>query len=347
MKRNRLLIKREGRLIKSNTISKTSSRNHPPLVGFCRSLLYYIQWDFWRDFITGLGAEIVLSPPTSQTMLTEGLTIAVDDTCLPVKAFYGHVNWLMDKVDYLLVPRLVSLKKHTFICPKFMGLPDMMRASVTDPPPVIAPKIDANQSAREERRSLVEAAEAMGFSSRDAQNSLRRAGSPHERSCRFLSSKVEDQIASGSGRTSKPKLKLGVLGHPYLLADDTVSANLMGLLLDMGVEPICVDAVEQKILMNYLEDLPKRVFWSEGGRLLAAARYFSRRDDIDGIIQVNAFGCGTDSLLGEEAQRRVDQEGDCPLLSVSLDEHSGKAGLLTRLEAFCDMVERNKRHTGT
>jgi predicted nucleotide-binding protein (sugar kinase/HSP70/actin superfamily) len=29
-----------------------------------------------------------------------------------------------------------------------------------------------------------------------------------------------------------------------------------------------------------------------------------------------------------------------PMLTVTLDEHSGEAGLVTRLEAFVDMLER-------
>ena len=32
-----------------------------------------------------------------------------------------------------------------------------------------------------------------------------------------------------------------------------------------------------------------------------------------------------------------------PLLNLSIDEHTGEAGFVTRLEAFCDMLFRNKR----
>ena len=32
-----------------------------------------------------------------------------------------------------------------------------------------------------------------------------------------------------------------------------------------------------------------------------------------------------------------------PLLHLSIDEHTGEAGFVTRLEAFCDMLFRNKR----
>ncbi len=327
-----------------SAVSRNADGVSVPRVGFCRALLYHIQWDFWKEYLDGLGAEIVLSPPTSKEMLSDGLKLAVDDTCLPVKAFYGHAQWLTtEAVDFMLVPRLVSLEKHTYICPKFMGLPDMIRTAVAGPPPVIDPKIDIRQSALRQRASLMNAASDMGFSPRSAREAIQQAGSPYRRKMRTMSSRVKPALKCGHSSSKQSAMKMAVLGHPYLLADDVTSAGLMWALADMDVKPVTLESVDDEILQEYLQDLPKKVFWSEGGRLLAAARHFSRRDDIDGIIQVNAFGCGSDSLLGEEAQRRVRQEGSCPILSVSLDEHSGEAGLLTRLEAFCDMVKRKKQ----
>ena len=32
-----------------------------------------------------------------------------------------------------------------------------------------------------------------------------------------------------------------------------------------------------------------------------------------------------------------------PLLNLTIDEHTGEAGFVTRLEAFCDMLYRKKR----
>lgn len=323
-------------------VSRETDGSSVPRVGFCRALLYYIQWDFWKEYLNTLGAEVVLSPPTTKEIMSDGLKLAVDDTCLPVKAFFGHARWLTaEAVDFLFVPRIVSVQKHTYICPKFMGLPDMIRTAVAGPPPVIDPKVDAHQSGLSQRASLMKAATTMGFSRRDARAAIGQAGCPQQRHVRSLSPRV--RMALKGGESGDSRLKLAVLGHPYLLADDVTSAGLMWSLLDMKVDVVTVGSVEDRLLRKYLEDLPKKIFWSEGGRLLAAARYFSRQDDIDGIIQVNAFGCGTDSLLGEEAQRRVKKESDCPILSISLDEHSGEAGLLTRLEAFCDMVKRKKR----
>ena len=62
---------------------------------------------------------------------------------------------------------------------------------------------------------------------------------------------------------------------------------------------------------------------------------------IDGIITLNAFGCGPDSLMVERITRRAKQFNK-PLLTLTIDEQTGEAGFVTRLEAFVDMLYRKK-----
>jgi predicted nucleotide-binding protein (sugar kinase/HSP70/actin superfamily) len=63
---------------------------------------------------------------------------------------------------------------------------------------------------------------------------------------------------------------------------------------------------------------------------------------VDGLVAAIAFGCAPDSglapVLAQEAQR-----AGIPMLTLTLDEQSGEAGLMTRLEAFVDMVVLRKQ----
>ena len=36
-------------------------------------------------------------------------------------------------------------------------------------------------------------------------------------------------------------------------------------------------------------------------------------------------------------------EKNLPMMYLTIDEHTGEAGFITRIEAFCDMLYRNKR----
>ena len=57
-------------------------------------------------------------------------------------------------------------------------------------------------------------------------------------------------------------------------------------------------------------------------------------------MHISNFGCGPDSFI-EHFYRHI--MGDKPLLMLELDEHSAVAGMLTRLEAFRNVVKNTHR----
>ena len=64
--------------------------------------------------------------------------------------------------------------------------------------------------------------------------------------------------------------------------------------------------------------------------------------DIDGMIHLTAFGCGPDSIIGKMME--IDcEESNVPFMTVRVDEHTGDNHIMTRLEAFTDMIKMSKR----
>jgi predicted nucleotide-binding protein (sugar kinase/HSP70/actin superfamily) len=66
------------------------------------------------------------------------------------------------------------------------------------------------------------------------------------------------------------------------------------------------------------------------------------REGIDGLIHLAPFSC-TPEIVAVSGLSRMARDHDVPLLTLSFDEHSGEAGLVTRLEAFVDVLERRSR----
>jgi len=62
---------------------------------------------------------------------------------------------------------------------------------------------------------------------------------------------------------------------------------------------------------------------------------------VDGIIHITAFGCGPDSFLSRLMELESDATG-IPFMIIRIDEHTGENHLLTRIEAFVDMIKRKK-----
>jgi hypothetical protein len=107
-------------------------------IGVPRALDHYAHFPLVRELLVGLGFGCVVSEPTNRAVVDAGTSYTVSDACIPVKIFHGHVESLFGRCDALYLPRLVKLRrlKHdgrsfreTF-CPKFIGLPDIVRNSM-------------------------------------------------------------------------------------------------------------------------------------------------------------------------------------------------------------------------
>ncbi len=62
-----------------------------------------------------------------------------------MRVFCGHVISLTHKCDYLFIPSIQSLEAKVYNCPKFVGLPDLIKANVPESPFILAPDIDVNK----------------------------------------------------------------------------------------------------------------------------------------------------------------------------------------------------------
>ncbi len=66
------------------------------------------------------------------------------------------------------------------------------------------------------------------------------------------------------------------------------------------------------------------------------------RQGFDGIIHVKSFGC-TPEMDAVPILQNISRDYHIPVLYLSYDTQNSDTGLDTRLEAFCDMLERKKR----
>ena len=91
---------------------------------------------FFENFFFGLGADIINSENTNKRILNLGVKHCVDEACLPVKIYHGHVASIKDQCDFLVIPRIMQIHNYEYICPKFCGLPEMIMHSIPNIPPV-------------------------------------------------------------------------------------------------------------------------------------------------------------------------------------------------------------------
>lgn len=318
----------------------------------------------WHRFLTELGAEVVLSPKTDCAILAAGAALAPSEICLPVKACLGHYLWLRDKCDLLMIPRLVCRRQNgnlRFGCPKALCLPDFVKALVPGLPPIAELCVDEQKQT--ELSSFTDFAQELGGNHRSvrayyaamraqtqAVNLLRSSGEIDE-------SWFQDETASKirlQNDSACDNLRIGVIGHPYLLFDQGLSLNLPALLRSLGVTAeyptqtpvgtVFPEPVKARAICWYYEQELLAAAWhllGEKGRCRDVADSKSQAE-VDGLLLVSSFSCGTSAVTNEVINREFVHRG-VPMLTILLDEHSAETGLVTRLEAFVDLMRHRIR----
>lgn len=319
-------------------------------VGIPRALLYYRFYPLWKTFFTELGAEVVVSEPTTQEIFRKGLKKFVGDTCLPMKLVFGHVLTLADKVDYLFIPRVVSIEKNACLCPHFAGLPDVLRAIMPDLPPIIDTHFNVRKRGTT-MKSIYEAGKRFNKNPVRVYRAYQKAQKEYQK---FLG-RIRDGITSQEAiqafdgkevpllKKREDGLNIALVGNPYTTYDPFSSLNLIQRLKEMGARIYTSEMIPDEIIEEKVGALSKRIYWTFGKETVGAAFHFLDSSEIDGLIYIISFECGPDSLLKEIVDERARKSKKVAYMSLVIDEHTSETGMDTRLDAFIEMIKRTKQ----
>jgi predicted nucleotide-binding protein (sugar kinase/HSP70/actin superfamily) len=137
-------------------------------------------------------------------------------------------------------------------------------------------------------------------------------------------------------------LRVAFIGHSYNLFDTDINKDLLTLTKKLGMEIMTSDSLSEKEIDRGVSDLSKEIYWSSGREIVGSLFHFLS-GGVNGVIFLTSFKCGIDALLQEFIKRSLKVRGSSiPLLILSFDEHTGREGLTTRLEAFRDVMEMKK-----
>ena len=289
-------------------------------VGIPKALLYFKYHTFARAFFETLGARVVVSPDTNKAILDAGTRLAADEACLPVKVFHGHAAWLAGRCDFLLVPRFMRMEKGKSICPMFCGLPDMVQSAIPGLPPLIDAPV---WSLQKPDKWAMEAGREI------ADKQMIRAA--------LYAAQHEQQARRPEQPAEKSAHRVALIGHTYNLQDRFVNMDLLRKLSRLNIDTVTEEDVAEADISREASRLFKAPFWYFARRYYGATAHLCAAGAVDGVLYVSAFSCGVDSVVAELARQAA---GDVPFMVLKLDEHTGQAGLDTRLEAFADMLER-------
>jgi predicted nucleotide-binding protein (sugar kinase/HSP70/actin superfamily) len=277
----------------------------------------------------------VLTPPTTSEISSAGIEAMTAETCYPVKVSHGHVQALTGKTKYLFLPSMVNMRtpkesETGFYCPLIQGNQFMVREALgldkrTLLSPIVHLKYDTPTLALELGRHL---SKKLGRGQSQIRQALEYA---LERQNAFVKEMYQKGREIMDGHDPGGPLVV-VTGRPYNLYDGRLNLRLGQNLAKIGMAAIPMDFVDVSSID--LEDFPS-MYWGLGAQILKTATVIEGRDNYFGLHITN-FSCGADSFV-EHFYKYV--MGDKPYLILELDEHSAVAGVMTRLEAYKNVIE--------
>lgn len=343
------------------------------VIGIPRGLLYYYYFPFWLKLFSELKLTLVISDKTSRELLDKGVKKSLSEICVPIKIIIGHIlNLDQKKVDYIFLPRFKSIRKNAVFCPKFLGLPDIINHSLSGlKAEIIADQIESENDDISKFSNHRDLARAFNISKKEMKQALKKAADFWQRYRKLLFEgyliddfvDIEDvdvleKIFSEFEQNSKlPQSKskiikyqgneeiidIAVIGYVYNVFDHYINMDIINKLQEMGVRVHTFSMVEHSDIEKELSKLRKPMFWEFTNKLYGAAEHYFKDENIDGVIHLTAFGCGPDSILGQILEIDAKNYKNA-FMTLRIDEQTGESHILTRIEAFIDLLRLKKEN---
>jgi predicted nucleotide-binding protein (sugar kinase/HSP70/actin superfamily) len=318
------------------------------IIGIPRSLFYYYYFPFCRTFFESLGCKIISSDKTNKEIMQESLDNSINELCIPLKLLTGHVyNLLKKKVDYIFLPYIITPDKKTYICPKLIASPDIIKSNI-DNIKLITGEIDMNNFYSSLLVTLKEIMSKIDSNPVKIYSAYKSAEKEQKKFNRDVKKGyIYEEIISDINkkrkkrRNDKQKITIAIIAHTYILNDNYLNGDIINKLRNMNLQIKNSDMLEEKTIEKEILNFEKRPHWTLGNRVLGSALHYLKKDYIRGIIYITPFGCSSDSFIKEFIDAK--NKDSKPFMTLTIDEQTGDAGMITRIEAFIDMIKRKEK----
>lgn len=300
-------------------------------IGIPRALLYHKHHKFWTTFFDEIGVDYIVSPETDKQIVANGSNRAIDEACLPSKIMLGQVEWLLDKCDYIFVPRQKYWLNYE-MCTKFWALPDLVNTTFRDKNVKLLYYDIYDRKVYRERKAVYKMGKYLGIKRSQIKYAYIIAKQA-QMNYDMLREQKQNAILENSDKT-----KILIVAHSYCVGDKYIGEPIINAVKALGCEPIIADYVGEREGIRASLGVTTTMQWPYNRQLVGAVELL--KDKVDGIILVTAFPCGTDSMMDELLVRTYK---DKPMITLTVDAQSGTAGMETRLESFVDIIELKKQ----
>ena len=171
-----------------------------------------------------------------------------------------------------------------------------------------------------------------------------------------LINKTEKELSNVKLLKNFEPIKIGIIGEIYTIIEPFVNLEIerklgqLGVLVDKSLTPTKwlehhvmnyplgskYENTKYKLAKPYLETL----VGGHGRETIGSAIYYKNMG-YDGAIQILPLNCMPE-IVAKSILKNVSEDLDFPIMTLVVDEMTGEAGYITRLEAFVDLVSKRR-----
>lgn len=313
-------------------------------IGIPRGLLFNDFSPLFIPFFKYLGIETVVSDETNRKIINRGLEIVPEEYCFPTKVAYGHVDNLLKKdVDFIFIPQIantgepIGSYKYSVTCPWTQTAPDLMKSAPKlieegfNSEMLISPSLFFDWGLNHIEDQMKKAVAKMGYSTKNVRAALQEGLINKKRFDKKIEEKTKE-VFDFIKKYKKNEPAFLVMARPYTAYDANVNNDIINKILDAGYLAIPLELAPIGSI-DISTQMPK-MYWIQGQKKLTAIELLNKNKNLFGI-DITYFACGPDTQINQQMRCRTKK----PFLTVEMDEHTGDAGIDTRLQAFFNTVK--------
>ena len=308
---------------------------HDFTIGIPHGLHLFEDYEFWVYFFSSLGIKVITSSELKDPVKS-GKMVANAEFCAPVVALHGHIQYLMDKADYIFLPFYFEEKseqkdRRRQHCYYTQFAPSIISCILDfDKKRIISPIIKYLYTNFHTKLELYKSLKKI---SSDFLFSFFDISAAYDSAVKFKENNQLNQKALYRQYKSKGSdINVILLGRPYTVLSKTMNNNIPQLFENLGIKTFFQDMLDFETRdFSQIDPLLKEIHWKYVAQILQAAYIVATSDHLYPVY-ISSFKCSPDSF-GIDYFKQIMEIYNKPYLVLELDEHDSSVGYETRVEA--------------
>jgi predicted CoA-substrate-specific enzyme activase len=304
-------------------------------IGLPAALHLYEDLPLWKKFFEALSIRTITSEAYADAG-KEGKRAAGAEFCAPMNALHGHVNYLLDRADYVFLPFYLEKKSgeknvrrqycyYTQFSPSLVSHP----RSEKERHRILMPLVHYLYPPLHTKAQLFKMLKPLLKNNK----SLLNIPGAYDRAVEFNKScsfKLKEIYKRESKKSDE--LHMVLLGRPYAVLSASMNSGIPGIFAARGIKTFYQD------MLSYTPEdvepiglLSRELPWNYASEIMKAAETIAQSPGTYPVF-VTSFKCTPDSFVMEYFKKLMEFH-EKPYLILQLDEHASSVGYETRIEA--------------